>query len=90
MSINKVNTTVEEQSFKFLTNQSSILHTVDTNKITINGVNVIVDKPKRGDVMCITHYKEGGVLLDADKQKVVCRFERGQNARYIICVLLAR
>ena len=71
MSINKVNTTVEEQSFKFLTNQSSILHTVDTNKITVNGVNVIVEKPKRGDVMCITHYKEGGILLDASKQKVV-------------------
>lgn len=71
MSINKVNTTVEEQNFKFLTNQSSILHTVDTNKITVNGVNVIVDKPKRGDVMCITHYKEGGILLDASKQKVV-------------------
>ena len=71
MSINRINTTVEEQNFKFLANQSSILHTVDTNKITINGVNVIVDKPKRGDVMCITHYKEGGVLLDADKQKVV-------------------
>lgn len=71
MSINKVNTTVEEQSFKFLTNQSSILHTVETNNITVNGVNVIVDKPKRGDIMCITHYKEGGILLDADKQKVV-------------------
>ena len=71
MSINRINTTVEEQNFKFLPNQSSILHTVDTNKITVNGVNVIVDKPKRGDVMCITHYKEGGVLLDADKQKVV-------------------
>lgn len=71
MSINKVNTTSEEQSFKFLTNQSSILHTVETNNITVNGVNVIVDKPKRGDVMCITHYKEGGILLDADKQKVV-------------------
>ena len=71
MSINKVNTTGEEQSFKFLTNQSSILHTVETNNITVNGVNVIVDKPKRGDVMCITHYKEGGILLDASKQKVV-------------------
>lgn len=71
MSINKVNITAEEQSFKFFTNQSSILHTVDTNKITVNGVNVIVDKPKRGDVMCITHYKEGGILLDASKQKVV-------------------
>lgn len=71
MSINRINTTVEEQNFKFLVNQSSILHTVDTNKITVNGVNVIVDKPKCGDVMCITHYKEGGTLLDANKQKVV-------------------
>ena len=71
MAINKVNTTAEEKSFKFLTNQSSILRTADTNNITINGVNVIVDKPKRGDVMCITHYKEGGILLDASKQKVV-------------------
>ena len=52
MSINRVNTGGE--SFKFLPNQSSILHIVETNKITINGVNVIVDKPKRGDIMCIT------------------------------------
>ena len=52
MSINRVNTGGE--NFKFLTNQSSILHTVDTNKITVNSVNVIVDKPKRGDIMCIT------------------------------------
>ena len=53
MAINKVKTTEEEQSFKFLSNQSSILRTVDTNNITVNGVNVIVDKPKRGDIMCI-------------------------------------
>ena len=71
MAINKVNTTAEEQSFKFPKNQSSILYTADTNNITINGVNVIVDEPKRGDVMCITRYKENGVLLDADKQKVI-------------------
>ena len=71
MAINKANTTAEEQSFEFLINQSSILHTIDTNKITANGVNVRVDKPKRGDVMCITRYKENGVLLDADKQKIV-------------------
>ena len=71
MAINKVNTTTDEESFKFLKNQSSILHTVDTNKITVNGVNVIVDKPKRGDVMCITKYKENGVLLNADKQEVI-------------------
>ena len=72
MAINKVNTTVEEQNFKFLTNQSSILYTSDTNNITVNGVNVIVDKPKRGDIMCITKYRDAeGTLLDADKQKVV-------------------
>ena len=63
MSINKVNTTVEEQNFEFLTNQSSILHTVDTNKITVNGVNVIVDKPKRGDIMCLAKIN--------DKNKIV-------------------
>ena len=71
MAINKANTTAEEQSFEFLINQSSILHTIDTNKITANGINVRVDKPKRGDVMCITRYKENGVLLGADKQKIV-------------------
>ena len=71
MAINKVNTTAEEKSFQFLTNQSSILHNIKTNKITVNGINVVVNKPKRGDVMCITHYKKNGVLLDADKQKVV-------------------
>ena len=53
MSINRVNTTVQEQNFTFLKNESSILHTTDTNKITINGVNVIVNKPKRGDLMFI-------------------------------------
>ena len=56
MSINRVNTGGE--SFNFLTNQSSILHIVDINKITVNGVNVIVDKPKRGDIMCITDKQE--------------------------------
>ena len=63
MAINKVKTTEEEQSFKFLSNQSSILRTVDTNNITVNGVNVIVDKPKRGDIMCIAHIN--------DKNKIV-------------------
>ena len=63
MGINRVNTTAEEKNFKFLTNQSSILHTTDTNKITVNAVNVIVEKPKRGDVMCITRYTDGGGSL---------------------------
>ena len=72
MAINKVNTTAEEKSFNFLTNQSTILRTVDTNNITINGVNVIVEKPKVGDVMCVTKYKnDSGTLLDADQQKVI-------------------
>ena len=72
MAINKVNTTAEEKSFNFLTNQSTILRTVDTNNITINGVNVIVEKPKVGDVMCVTKYKNNsGTLLDADQQKVI-------------------
>ena len=31
----------------------------DTNNVTVNGVNVIVDKPKRGDVMCV---KDGQVV----------------------------
>ena len=31
----------------------------DTNDVTVNGVNVIVDKPKRGDVMCV---KNGQVI----------------------------
>lgn len=57
MSINRVNTTVQEQNFTFLKNESSILHTTDTNKITINGVNVIVNKPKRGDLMFIRNNK---------------------------------
>ena len=42
------------------------------NSITVNGVNVIVDKPKVGDIMCITRYTdESGSLLPADSQKVV-------------------
>lgn len=53
-------------------NQSSILLNSDTNDVTVNGVNVIVDKPKRGDIMCVTRYKdEANRLLQADEQKVV-------------------
>ena len=59
MAINVTNSTVVGGDFKFLTNQSSILLNSDTNDITVNGVNVIVDKPKRGDVMCV---KNGQVV----------------------------
>lgn len=72
MAINSVKTIAEEKSFKFLSNQSSILRTVDTNNITYNGVNVIVDKPKAGDVMCVTLYKGAdNNLLSYSQQKVV-------------------
>ena len=72
MAINSVKTIAEEKSFKFLENQSSILRTVDTNNITYNGVNVIVDKPKAGDVMCVTLYKDAdNNLLSYSQQKVV-------------------
>ena len=64
MAINRVNTPEEEQSFKFLSNQSSILHTIDTNNITVNGENVIVDKPKRGDIMCLANDKNKIVWID--------------------------
>ena len=71
MAINKVNTIDEEQNFDFLTNQSSILYTSETEDTIVNGVNVIVDKPKKGDIMCITRYEKGRVILGADHQKVV-------------------
>ena len=64
MAINRVNTPEEEQQFKFLSNQSSILRTVDANNITVNGVNVIVDKPKRGDIMCLANDKNKIVWID--------------------------
>lgn len=72
MAINKVNNETEEKNFKFLQSQSTIIRTVDIDKITFNGVNVIVEKPKVGDVMCVTKYKDSSnTLLGADKQKVV-------------------
>ena len=71
MAIIKVNNTSEESSVNFLTNQSSILYTSDTNKITANGVNVFVIKPKVGDIMCVTRYTgESGAVLPADQQQV--------------------
>ena len=62
MAINIVNNTAEEKDFNFLTNQSSILLASDTNNVTVNGVNVIVDKPKVGDVMCV----KGGQVVWID------------------------
>lgn len=71
MAINSVKTIAEEVRFKFPHNQSSILRTVDTNNIKYNAVNVIVDKPKVGDVMCVTRYTyDDGSLLESYRQKV--------------------
>lgn len=72
MAINKVNTTTDETNFRFLQNQSSVIHTVSTNKVTMNGINSVVSKPKVGDIMCVTRYKNNNdVLLPAEEQKVV-------------------
>lgn len=57
MAINTIISTAQEQDYTFLPDQSSILRTSITNKITVNGVNVIVDQPKRGDIMCVTNQK---------------------------------
>ena len=53
MAIKSVNATSEENDVKFYKNQSSILHTLDTNNVTVNGVNVEVKRPKKGDVLCV-------------------------------------
>lgn len=53
MAIKSVNATSEENDVKFDKNQSSILHTLDTNTVTVNGVNVEVKRPKKGDVLCV-------------------------------------
>ena len=53
MAIKSVNATSEENDVKFDENKSSILHTLDTNTVTVNGVNVEVKRPKKGDVLCV-------------------------------------
>ena len=55
MAIKSVNTISEENNVKFAKNQSSILHTLDTNNVTVNGVNVKVKRPKKGDVLCVNN-----------------------------------
>ena len=60
MAINKVNTTSEAKDFKFQKNKSTILNISSTNRFVFNGVNVVVEKPKVGDIMCVTRYKDEG------------------------------
>lgn len=54
MAINIVNTEEDAQNFPYFGNQSTILFTNETKDIDLNGVNVFVDRPKKGDVMCVT------------------------------------
>ena len=69
--ISKVTNIEAADSYKFLTDQSTILRAENENKVKVNGINVIVDKPKRGDVLCLTHYTDSdGKLLDKTKQKI--------------------
>ena len=71
MAINIVNTEEDAQNFPYFGNQSTILFTNESKYIDLNGVNVFVDRPKKGDVLCVTRYKdESGNLLPADEQKV--------------------
>ena len=83
MAINQVNTLSEEQNFKFLLNQSSILHNIKTNNITVNGVNVIVDKPKRGDIMCNTRLPDSNGIIATDEQKIVWVDGLSVNLKYL-------
>lgn len=72
MAINSVNTINDAQNFVYLEDQSTILRVNETDDIKLKGVNVIVNKPKKGDVMCVTRYRDtGGNLLSANEQKIV-------------------
>ena len=51
--------------------QSTVLHTTESNDVNINGVNVITATPTKGDVLCITRKMSNGLLLGPDKQDIV-------------------
>ena len=72
MAINSVNTINDAQNFVYLEDQSTILRVNETDDIKLKGINVIINKPKKGDVMCVTRYRDtGGNLLSANEQKIV-------------------
>lgn len=71
MTFNKVTTQAEAAKFSFLKDQSTVLHTTDTNDVNINGVNVITQTPTCGDVLCITRKMDNGALLGPDKQDII-------------------
>lgn len=55
-------TSEELKDITFSEDESTILYVSDTNKIIYNKVNTIVDRPKRGDVMCINTYDNNNVV----------------------------
>ena len=71
MTFNKVETQTQAANFNFLKNQSTVLHTTESNDVNINGVNVITATPTKGDVLCITRKMLRGSLLGPDKQDIV-------------------
>lgn len=73
MSFNNIQTSTSNlNNFKYLNNQSTVLHIEDSNKLDIHGVNVITNTPSVGDVLCITcKTDESGSLLGPDKQDIV-------------------
>lgn len=71
MTFNKVETQAQAAAFNFLKNQSTVLHTTESNDVNINGVNVITATPTKGDVLCITRKMSNGSLLGPDKQDIV-------------------
>lgn len=71
MTFNKVETQAQAAAFNFLKDQSTVLHTTESNDVNINGVNVITATPTKGDVLCITRKMSDSSLLGPDKQDIV-------------------
>ena len=71
MTFNKVETQAQAAAFNFLNNQSTVLHTTESNDVNINGVNVITATPTKGDVLCITRKRSNDKLLGPEKQDIV-------------------
>lgn len=80
-TFNNLNTQSEKNDFSFIKGQSSVLHIDEGNNININGVNVIINIPSVGDVLCITRRKdENDNLLGPDKQDIV--WMKGNTIEY--------
>lgn len=81
MSFNKVQTMAEVEGYKFIDDQSTLLHVTDWNATILHGINVLVEKPERGDVMCVTLYKDAdGNLLPSTQQEI--KWIKGETVDY--------